>query len=103
MSEREIETGIFTALAGAENITDLQISGHFNRERQVDKPGRPTIPQGYDIAGVSGAPLATIVDSANLHYWRLGGVITDFNKSFEIFYATRADFILPDGTLRTPK
>jgi hypothetical protein len=81
LSEREIETGIFTALAGAENITDLKISGHFNRERQVDKPSRPTIPQGYDLAGVSGAPLATIVDSANLHYWRLGAVITEFNKA----------------------
>jgi len=100
LSEREIETGIFTALTVAENITDVQISGHFDRERQVDKPGRPTSPQGYDIGGVSGAPLVTIVDSASLHYWRLGGVITDFSTSFEIFYATRADFILPDGTLR---
>ena len=42
-----------------------------------------------------------MVDSANLCYWRLGGVMTAFNASFEIFYATRADFILPDGTLKT--
>ena len=56
-----------------------------------------------DIGGVSGAPMVTIVDSAGLHYWRLGGVMTGFNASFEIFYATRADFILPDGTLRDPE
>ena len=75
--------------------------GHFDRERQVDKPGRPTSPEVYEIGGVSGGPLVTMVDSANLCYWRLGGVMTDFNTSFEIFYATRADFILPDGTLKS--
>ena len=101
LSEHEIENGIFTALTVADNITDREISGHFDPEQQVDKPGRPTAPQGYDIGGVSGAPLVTIVDSANLHYWRLGGVMTRFNTSFEIFYATRADFIFPDGTLKT--
>jgi hypothetical protein len=42
----------------------------------------------------------TMVDSANLAYWRLGGVMTEFSTSFEIFRATRADFILPDGTLK---
>lgn len=100
LSEREIETGIFTALTVADNVTDSEISGHFDRKRQVDKPGRPTAPEGYDIGGVSGAPLVTMVESDNLSYWRLGGVMTRFNTSFEIFYATRADFILPDGTLK---
>jgi hypothetical protein len=99
LSEREIESGIFTALTVADNVTDREISGHFERERQVDKPGRPTAPEGYDIGGVSGAPLVTMVDSANLCYWRLGGVMTGFSKSLEIFYATRADFINADGTL----
>lgn len=100
LSEREIENGIFTALTVADNVTDREISGHFSREHQVDKPGRATAPPGYDIGGVSGAPLVTMVDSANLHYWRLGGVMTGFSTAFEIFCATRADFILPDGTLR---
>ncbi len=100
LSEREIENGIFTALTVADNVTGREISGHFDRERQVDKPGLPTAPEGYDIAGVSGAPLVTMVDSANLCYWRLGGVMTGFSTAFEIFYATRADFILPDGTLK---
>ena len=101
MSEREIESGIFTALTVADNVGEWVISGHFNRERQVDKPGRPTAPEGYDIGGVSGGPLMTMVDSANLCYWRLGGVMTEFSTSWEIFYATRADFILPDGTLKS--
>lgn len=100
LSLRKIETGIFTALTVAENVTDLQISGHFERERQVDKMGRPTAPPGYDIGGVSGAPLVTMVDSPGLHYWRLGGVVTEFNQNFEIFYATRADLIRPDGTIK---
>jgi hypothetical protein len=102
INETEIEDGIFTALTVAENVTDREISGHFERERQVDKPGRPTAPIGYDIGGVSGGPLVTIVDSGNLHYWRLGGVMTGYNTSFEIFYATRADFIRSNGTLREP-
>ena len=67
----------------------------------MDKPGRPPSPEVYEIGGVSGGPLVTMVDSANLCYWRLGGVMTAFNTSFEIFYATRADFILPDGTLKS--
>jgi hypothetical protein len=100
LGERQIEIGIFSALTVAENVTVREISGHFERERQVDKPERPTAPVGYDIGGVSGAPLVTMVDSANLCYWRLGGVMTRFNKAFEIFYATRADFILPDGRLK---
>jgi Trypsin-like peptidase domain len=102
LSEWEIETGIFSALTVAENVTNLQISGHFDRRYQVDKPGRPTAPTGYDIGGVSGAPLVTIVDSPGLHYWRLGGVMTEYSTTSELFYATRADFILPDGTLRDP-
>jgi hypothetical protein len=100
LSERAIENGIFDALTVAENITERQISGNFERERQVDAPYRPSAPPGYDLAGVSGAPLVTVVDSAHLHYWRLGGVLTEFSVNLEIFYATRADFILPDGTLR---
>lgn len=102
LSERAIENGIFTALTVADNVTGREISGHFDRERQVDKPGRPTAPEGYDIGGVSGAPLVTMVDSANLCYWRLGGVMTAFSTSLEIFYATRADFINADGTLSEP-
>jgi hypothetical protein len=100
LGEREVEHGIFTALTVADNVTDKEISGHSDRERQVDKTGRLTAPEGYDMGGVSGAPLVTMVDSANLCYWRLGGVMTGFNTAYEIFYATRADFILPDGTLK---
>ena len=99
IGEGEIESGIYTALTVAHNVSDRQISGHFVRERQVDKPGRLTAPFGYDIGGVSGGPLVTIVDSDNLHYWRLGGVMTEFNANLEIFYATRADFIKNNGTL----
>jgi hypothetical protein len=49
LSELEIENGIFAALTVADNVTDRQISGHFNGERQVDTTGWPTTPQGYDI------------------------------------------------------
>jgi hypothetical protein len=101
LSELKIESGIFTALTVADNVSDRGISGHFDRQYQVDKPGRPTAPEGYDIGGVSGGPLVTMVDSANLSYWRLGGVMIEFSTSLEIFCATRADFILPDGTLKS--
>jgi hypothetical protein len=88
-------------LTVADSVSDRGISGHFDRQYQVDKPGQPTAPEGYDIGGVSGGPLMTMVDSANLSYWRLGGVMTEFSTSLEIFYATRADFILSDGTLKS--
>jgi hypothetical protein len=86
LSEREIENGIFTALTVADNVSDRGISGHFDRQYQVDKPGRPTAPEGYDIGGVSGGPLVTMVDSANLCYWRLGGVKRRRSRRF--FYRT---------------
>ena len=57
-------------------------------------------PEGYDIAGMSGGPLMMMVDSANLAYWRLSGVMTEFSTILEIFRATRADFLRPDGPLR---
>jgi hypothetical protein len=57
-------------------------------------------PEGYDIGGMSGGPSMMTVDSANLAYWRLSGVMTEFSTSLEIFRATRADFLHPDGTLR---
>jgi hypothetical protein len=53
--------GIFTALTVADNVTDREISGHFDRARQVDKPKRPTAPD-----------------------WRLGGVMTGFSTRFEL-------------------
>ena len=100
LDPRTIESGIFTALTVAHNVSNSQISGHFERKRQVDHPRRPTAPVGYDYRGVSGGPLLTIVESEHLWYWRLGGVMTESNANLEIFYATRADFILPEGTLR---
>jgi hypothetical protein len=103
LSQREMVNGIFTGLLVADNIGDLQISGALHREYQVDKPGRPTAPVGYDIGGVSGGPLITMVDSTYLHYWRLGGVMIEYHTDFEIYRATRADFILPDGTLANPQ
>lgn len=54
LSEREILSGIFTASTVADNVSDREISAHFDRAYQVDKPGRPTAPEGYDIGGVSG-------------------------------------------------
>jgi Trypsin-like peptidase domain len=100
LQPRAIESGVFTALTVADNVSNLQISGHFERKRQVENSRRPTAPVGYDYRGVSGGPLLTIVESEHLWYWRLGGVMTEFNANLEIFYATRADFLLPDGTLK---
>jgi hypothetical protein len=47
-----------------------------------------------DIRGVRGGPLVTMVNLANLHYWRVGGVMTEFSAASKIFYVTRVDFIL---------
>jgi len=43
-----------------------------------------------------------MVNSAKLHYWRLGGVITELSTANKIFYATRADLTLADGRLNEP-
>lgn len=99
LDARTIESGVFTGWTVAASVSERQISGRLDRDFQIDLEGQITIPPGYDIGGVSGAPLMTVVQSEHLWSWRLGGIMTEFSRNLEIFFATRADFIRPDGTL----
>jgi hypothetical protein len=64
----------------------------------VDVHGTGFPPENAWIGGMSGAALWTLVESPIVK-WRLAGIISEFNQSFELLYAVRADPIRPDGTL----
>ena len=65
------------------------------------------MPEKYDMGGISGGPMLTIVEHGGLRLNRLAGVIysgpkpgsDDKIEGFEVVRARRADFILPNGRL----
>lgn len=91
-----INWGILRGLCVANSVGEDTISVHFDQEFLVDRPDQ--IPQGYNSAGISGAPLITLVENENgINYWRLGGVILEGQPKWDVALARRADFILSDG------
>lgn len=99
--EKKLVCGIFTGFCVAESINERNITVQFREEDSVKCPahGRPIILPGYDLGGISGAPLITLVQGKEgIWSWRFGGVITQQNNC-GLLLAVRADYILPDGKL----
>jgi hypothetical protein len=65
------------------------------------------MPENFDMGGISGGPMLTIVEQGGLRLTRLAGVVysgpdpISLNKieGFEVVRARRADFLFPDGQL----
>jgi hypothetical protein len=94
-----INWGIFRGLCVANGISEKDISVQFNPEYALNLPDQ--IPQGYDSAGISGAPLITLARSeSGINYWRLGGVIYEASSNWGIMLARRVDYILADGKIK---
>ena len=93
-----MDTIITNVFAGA-NADRLAFD--FSYKDMIDRfcNGLPT--EGYDLGGISGAPLLTVVDNkSGLQTWRLAGVIYEASPNLGIIYATPADFILADGRIK---
>jgi hypothetical protein len=96
----------YFAMPRITSITDRQITCRLDREKMLDLGGSGLPPVGYDIGGVSGAPLLvpTLVDEGSVKgvVWRFGGIITEFagGEIFEQVVAVRAHYIQPDGRIR---
>jgi hypothetical protein len=65
----------------------LDVHGHGFPERQ------------YDFGGMSGGPVAMLVEGGLIASWALSGVIYEFQQGLEILKAVRADLITENGEL----
>jgi hypothetical protein len=95
----ELSFALCAGLMIANSVNQRSISCRFDREFLVETRGFPAPPPNYDIGGVSGGPLLTLVERNGLQYLALGGVISQGSSELELFFASRADCILEDGTL----
>jgi len=96
---RKINFGIFHGACVATSVSERQISVQVEHKDLVDT-GFGIAPENYDLGGLSGAPLLTLVEHKGVMSWRLGGVIRSAHPEWAIFKATRADCILMNGRLR---
>jgi len=95
-----IDFGIYAANTIATQVTDELITCEFERERWVDHLGLGLPEEGYNLSGISGCPLLTLVDHRGILSWRLAGVTYGAPRcAGEMILVRRADFIREDGRL----
>lgn len=101
-NKNKINFGSYNIIEAVDQVTERNILLTYNHKEMIDIFGNGLPPEGYNFAGISGAPLITVVDNkSGLQTWRLGGIIYEASTEFGIIYATRADFILPDGKIKS--
>lgn len=91
------EWGLFTALGIARTVVHPQITWLVEREWASGD-----LPENADLGGISGGPLIGLFESGGVQHFRLSGIITEAHPLLEKTYATRADLILPGGTIERP-
>lgn len=97
----EVEFGIYAANTVATEVTNELITCEFDCKRWIDHIGLGLPEQNYDLSGLSGAPLLTLVEQEGVLSWRLGGVIYSGPRTMsDMILARRPDFIRSDGSLR---
>jgi hypothetical protein len=96
-----LDIGYSTALMRVDSVTDRTISMMMQpNEEMIDILGIGLPPPSRHIGGMSGGPVAAVVNSkSGLFSWAIAGVIYEGHQSFDIIQAMRADLIRPDGTL----
>ncbi len=96
---RIIEWGFAGGLDIAATIHDDHVSIRFNRENWVVADSLPSPPElGAPWGGISGAPLFAVVQNGVVS-WRLAGVVTDFQETYEILRASSLSRVCPDGSI----
>ncbi len=98
-SSGKVEWGAYPATGIATSVSDRIISCQFERKYWIETPPFKIPPENFDISGLSGAPMLTLIEN-DMMSWSIGGVMTDFHPDFKIAMASRADVILPDGMLK---
>jgi hypothetical protein len=99
VGERTIEWGLYGAAGMSSAANDQSIVCQMERDNVVDVLGLPIPQVGYDVGGLSGAPLFALWESS-LVFWKLAGVIYEGGGvMFEHVRAAHADRIRSDGTI----
>lgn len=71
------------------------------REELVDIIGKGLPPDGLDIGGMSGGPIASMEQTpGGIFVWSSLGIIVEGHQSFDIMKAARADLIDENGIVR---
>jgi hypothetical protein len=95
-----VDLGFYTAFAKVDSVNDRDISSVIpSNEMLVDVLGKGLPPPGYDLGGLSGGPVAVLLESVGILHWALSGVIYECGSSFQILKAARADSISADGAI----
>jgi hypothetical protein len=99
VSRKGVSFGFFVALVIARAVNHDQISCLFEREYLVESADVPAMPTNYDLGGISGGPVITVLESPSyLVTYRLGGIISEASSDLELVLAKRANFIKDDGS-----
>jgi hypothetical protein len=99
VAERTIEWGLYAANGISTAVNDESIVCQMERDNLIETLGLPIPEVGYDVGGVSGAPLFAFWESS-LVYWKLAGVIYEGGGvMFEHVCAAHAERIRVDGTI----
>ncbi len=99
LSKSDIEFGMFPGFLIISDVSDRDVVCAVEEEHLIDSPRyETTAVLSHDVRGISGAPLLTHVDRVGLSTFQLAGVI--YQGVNGIFFAARADYILPDGKIR---
>lgn len=93
-----VDFGKVVLIAQVNSISDREIS--FVRppdEDVIDTLGKGLPPRHYDMGGMSGGPMATLLERGGIISWAVSGVISQAHQDLEILKAGRADFIDANG------
>jgi hypothetical protein len=101
-SEAESSFGFYASLTPISSVSERHFGCAFDRSKWVDAFGKGFPDDGYDLGGISGAPVLVVDESeAGILSWRLVGVAYNATNSLgEIMLAYHAKFINEDGTLQ---
>lgn len=92
--------GKVVLIATVDSVSDREIS--FVRppdDQVIDTLGKGLPPRNYNMAGMSGGPMATLLETSGVLSWAVSGIISEAHQDYEILKAARADFINDRGTV----
>lgn len=103
-SEHECGFGFFASLNPISSVSERHFGCAFDRSKWVDAFGNGFPDDGYDLGGISGAPVLIVEESeAGILSWWLEGVVYNASNILgEIMLAHHAKFIAEDGELYSP-
>jgi hypothetical protein len=100
-SSAECSFGFYASFTPISSVSNRHFGCVFDRSKWIDTFGKGLPAAGYDLGGISGAPVLVVDEStAGILSWHLAGVAYNASNVIgEIMLAHHAAFINKDGTL----